>query len=420
MFEILTPGQKLKKLRKELSLTQAQLASGTISREFISMVEHDVRRLSADNALSLMDRFRQITEEQNIPFKFPMDFLSISAEQEFYRYIKEIDYKNTAIDSMEALLQQAIELNHLESQCTLLKSLGVKYFHSDFDQAFLYFTKAKEILATLKDSSEITKLNNNLGALCQVHNKLHEAVVYLEMALSSENHHLTEQEEISITLNLALLYSKLHWHDKCLKLINADLETAYLNKLTDDKINLLILRAVSLAEAGRPESGLELIRKLERISLQSSSAITYIRSNKVYILSKIDIDLAIKEQQNVVSLNITGDLAVQNFSLLGDLFYTKGDLSQSLGFHQRAMKHINEETYPELQLDIHRKVILDLQTLGQLSQENILPVIRFCQDHKFKNELLQFGILYLSLGANLSDDDSRILGILNTCFDKEK
>lgn len=411
MYEILTPGQKLKMLRKELHLTQTQLSSPSISREFISMVEHDLRRLSHENALSLMEQIKQIAEIQKIPFNYPPDYLNITSDQEFLRFVKALDMSSSTVESLEELYDHSIETNQLESQGVLLKGLAKKYIYSNFNRSFLYYTNAKEIFIALEDAPEVRNINNNLGGLCQIHNKLNEAAVYLEMALHSNNNSLQERDRYSITLNLALVYSKLEMHNKCLELLDKPLEDDYLKSLTNDKVNILILRAVSLAETDNLSDALSLIEQLEKYDEAENE---YLKSNKIFILRKINLESAIAEQHKLLDATTDPDLKVQNLSLLGELYFDNNMLSTSLYYYQLAVNEFTEETYPELQMNIFDRIIRSHLALGSLTRDILNEVIHFCQRHQFNDSLMKYGLMYLNLSESLSEDDSRILTILNT------
>lgn len=414
MFELLTPGQKLKKLRKELHLTQAQLASSTISREFISMVEHDLRRLSYENACSLMDELKKIAVIQKVPFNYSTDYLNLSSEEDFHRYVKSLDMTSTSVETLEKLYEQSIQLTQIEAQGILLKALAKKYIYSSFNKSFFYFTSAKDIFIVMKNNQEVMKINNNLGALCQIHNKLEEACVYLELALFSNTYQLPESDKYTITLNLALVYSKLELHNKCLALLNKQLEEDYCKTLTEQKINTLVLRAVSLSESGNQKAAMSLIAQLEKHNSATGIQNSYLQSNKIYILRKTNLELAIAEQHKLIESSVEIDLKIQNLAMLGDLYFENNNLIGSLNHYQSAVTYFNPETYPELQLSIYDKIIRNHQAMGSLTKDILNEVICFCQTHHFKDSLLKFGLLYLELSKSLSEDDSRIVNILNT------
>lgn len=65
-FIILSPGQRLRKLRKKLGMTQAELASDNISKNYISMFENEKRPINVINATYLAEAINQKAKEKNI------------------------------------------------------------------------------------------------------------------------------------------------------------------------------------------------------------------------------------------------------------------------------------------------------------------------------------------------------------------
>lgn len=65
-LKILSPGQRLRKLRKKLGLTQAELASNNISKNYISMFENGKRPINMINATYLADTINNKAKEKNI------------------------------------------------------------------------------------------------------------------------------------------------------------------------------------------------------------------------------------------------------------------------------------------------------------------------------------------------------------------
>ncbi len=413
MFEILSPGQKLKKLRKELHITQSELASGAISREFISMVEHDVRKLSKDNALLLMKHFKEIAASQNKIIEYTDDYLDLNSQTELLRYIQNEQVKVSTSAELKELLEIAINLEEPEAQGILYKKLARCYFDSDFDQSFLYLNKAKEIYLSLSNFEELWKINNNLGALFQIHNKFEEAVIYLEMALAQENYTLRLDEEITVKTNLCLLYHKLHWYEKCLKILDPNFESLLFANISEKNTNLLVLRAISLSETNQVNDAVRLITLLKKAVAEHGIPDSYIRSNEVYILRKVNIDLAIEEQIKITEKKYDSKISVQNLLLLGDLYFEKGEVKKSLHYHTCAEEKMDDLTYPELKINIYRKLTRDYKTLGKFDRTLLLPFIEYSHKHQFKEDFIKFSLEYLNLSENQSDEDSKIVRLLN-------
>ena len=75
MIEFLTPGQRIKKLRKLLNMRQHDLQGEKVKRNFISMIENGERGLSKETARFIAYRFNNKAKELGIDLSNIFSFL---------------------------------------------------------------------------------------------------------------------------------------------------------------------------------------------------------------------------------------------------------------------------------------------------------------------------------------------------------
>lgn len=183
MFEILSPGQKLKKLRKELHITQSELASGAISREFISMVEHGLRDMSPEVAHILYKNLKDIFESKNMAFNYDRDYLTRNFQEELLYQCKNLD----PVLSPEILISFKSELaqfNNLSTELLLNFEIGKRFLElKRLNESLEYMRKAYDLAIQLQDKELLMRSSNNLGHIKSTLNESEEAISYFYTAL---------------------------------------------------------------------------------------------------------------------------------------------------------------------------------------------------------------------------------------------
>ena len=74
-MEILSPGKKIKRIRKELKIRQQDITGGEITRELISIIENDKSKLTPNVAQIVTDNINRICLERNIDYKLDVSYL---------------------------------------------------------------------------------------------------------------------------------------------------------------------------------------------------------------------------------------------------------------------------------------------------------------------------------------------------------
>ena len=81
---ILTPGERLKAVRKKLGLRQRDLAGKNLSENYISMFENDKRRINIINATYLSHRINEAAEEKGLDFRVAANYF-IKSEKDIVK-----------------------------------------------------------------------------------------------------------------------------------------------------------------------------------------------------------------------------------------------------------------------------------------------------------------------------------------------
>lgn len=130
-LKILAPGQRLRKVRRDLGLRQEDLAGKSISKNYISMFENGKRRISIINATYFADILNHIAEEKGIDLNIAASYF-IKSEKDIAR--------EKCIDWLDKISNNK-EIGKTELYKKLYKIMYLSYEHAIDD----IFAKTLEI-----------------------------------------------------------------------------------------------------------------------------------------------------------------------------------------------------------------------------------------------------------------------------------
>ena len=157
-IEILTPGQRLKALRKQFGLKQEDLECKNLSKNYISMFENDKRRINIISATYLASKINEIARQKGSTLNIAASYF-IKNESDVARDIcLELIEKSSSnsLNSVKILytdLYKVLMLSHKYEFSDLYgEALYLKGFNlykaglyncaiSNFSQSLLYFVK---------------------------------------------------------------------------------------------------------------------------------------------------------------------------------------------------------------------------------------------------------------------------------------
>ncbi len=102
-MEFLTPGERVKKIRKMLKMKQRELQAENITRGFISMIEGNRTTMSRETASIIAEKFNKKAQELGVDLNIDGDYLLMTpAEEAEYYCIQKLSRINT-IENLEKL-----------------------------------------------------------------------------------------------------------------------------------------------------------------------------------------------------------------------------------------------------------------------------------------------------------------------------
>lgn len=193
-FNILTSGEKIKKLRSTLELKQEEITGGEVTRNLVSIIENNKANLTESVAKILAENINKKCKEKNIDFSVTEEYLledTVSQAKkiadEYINYIEKLDVKEITLieDTLIEIDVFLKKYNTEEKKAKLYKLIAGKYFDNKmYSKATDYYLKAYE-------SSMNDKLTTNvlikLGGCSIYLSRYSEAIKYYTLLLDLNN-----------------------------------------------------------------------------------------------------------------------------------------------------------------------------------------------------------------------------------------
>ena len=161
-IEILTPGQRLKALRKQFGLKQEDLESKNLSKNYISMFENDKRRINIISATYLANKINEIARQKGSTLNITASYF-IKSDSDIARDIclelieKSSSNSSNSVKNLYTDLYKVLMLSHKYEFSDLYgEALYLKGYHlykaglyncaiSNFSQSLLYFVGTRKV-----------------------------------------------------------------------------------------------------------------------------------------------------------------------------------------------------------------------------------------------------------------------------------
>ncbi|GLC28777.1 helix-turn-helix transcriptional regulator [Clostridium omnivorum] len=303
-FEILSPGEKIKRIRKSLNLKQFQIVGEDVTRNLISAIENDKANLTPKVAKIVASNINQFCKENNIPFQVSEEYLledtvdqaNIIADK-YIEFIK-LNEKNPNFDlsnTVKNIEDFFLKYNLPEKKVIIYELFGnilISIF--DYYKGYTYYIKALENCSKISDICKEIEILSNLSYTCMKLNRYNEAIDYNQMALLHTNN-LSTNLLFNFKFNNALAYKKLGKLESALTELT-NLENIFKNIGEDDKFQLLTLKANCYKELKQYKSAIDLHTFL------LSATNNNIERSLIIICNLLEIYLLLKDRKSTKKL----------------------------------------------------------------------------------------------------------------------
>ncbi|WP_346928108.1 hypothetical protein [Clostridium sp.] len=248
-MEILSPGQKIRKIRKELKINQKEITGGEITRELISIIENDKSTLTPTVAGIITDNINKICQERNIDFNLDTEYLLEDINSQTNKIASNyIDFLSVNEDNISKDFTKDIEEIELflmkydvpEKKMIIYEKIGdILKKQKEFNRSYIYYIKAFENHNRLFNDIRLFTLLQKIGNICIYLCKYKEAIDFNNLALVY-NYTVPEELGLKVLINNILAYMYLEEHEKALiEIEHVEKTFKHLTKIDIFELNVL-------------------------------------------------------------------------------------------------------------------------------------------------------------------------------------
>lgn len=306
-MNFLTSAEKIRKLRKELGMSQKDLSADGITRPFISLIESGKRSMSYNTAKILAEKFNNKAEELGQSLNIDILYLLRSDKEDARLYCTQKLKSAESADSIEEIISIAKKYKLKDILGEAYMYLGENYFKTnDYINAQINYLNALNYYKWTDLTDKEPYLYNKLGRCKMSQLEFLEALTYFNFAgYYAVIQNNDDIKRMSI-YNMALCNKKLNRIDAALKYI--ELYLSLYDKENDFRMYIYVN-----------------VLKAECFEIENSA----------------DISICILDNLSKEFDKYDDPLLGYIYNNLGELYLKKSDFKRSLEFFKRA-EHIRE------------------------------------------------------------------------------
>lgn len=426
--EILSPGKKLRKIRKDFKIRQHEITGGEITRELISIIENDKCNLTSNVAEILVYNINRICKERGIEFKLTTEYLleDISSQtnkiaDEFLNNltVSENDLTVDVSEQIKAIDLFLMEYEVPEKRALLFEKIGdILKKQKKYNKSFTYYVKAYENLYRIEDEEYLFNLLQKLGNVCIWLTRYKECLYFNELAITHSKN-ISEELKFKVLFNNALCYIKLKQYDNALQEVE-NMERMS-EKLSKDKIfKFKALKANCFRMNNYFNDALDLNKKLfNEIDEDEIENKLLVLNNILEIYTELNDKKNIKKYlekiKTIVEKREEFDYCCEIYKQIASSYNLIGDKQSSQDYYKRAIKACkkfkNKEVVEEVLKEILEIVVEEdnIEELNEIKNEALELITLELLD---KNSVIILSMI--SYFNNIGDNDtiSSLLGFI--------
>lgn len=248
---ILTPGEKLKDIRKKCGFTQDEVAGTHITRNLISLIESNKASLTSQVAELVTKNINELCVINKIDISIKPEYLLESIEMQVKErvqlYLQYLTTRNLKVS--EEFEDKVIEIDNFISlyeftdlKFNIYSLIAEVYLNNTYYRiAYKYYIKAYENSGKLS-SENLPQINLicSLSFCCSKLSRYKESIDYLQL-IEPFGDNLPEGIHFKIKFNKSINYKKSNQFDNCLK--ELDFIEKYFTLDNNSQFSILTLKA---------------------------------------------------------------------------------------------------------------------------------------------------------------------------------
>lgn len=357
--EILSPGDKLRLLRKKYKLKQEDVSGNQITRNLISEIETNKATLTKSTAEIIFANVNALSKKLKFDVTETIDYLMedelAQANKILDEYINDLKsvfpYKDRTFPKKLKKVESFLIKWDIKDKKIQIYELAGDYFSSnnDYYKGVLYYEKAFNLMDKLICTPELLGLLKKLSKVYAYTNKHNESIECAEFALDHFPN-MSNYYKALFLYNSSFSLKRLNQHNEAIKSLEA--AEAYIDKDNLDKLtDIWNNKGYCFLQRKNYNSAFKIFTKLFNIFNNKSNIDKFMMTITNLIECYIglnDIENANKYLKITLDnlpdyLNSHSEYAPEVCSELGDIFKNLNNLKEAEVYYLKALKFSKEE-----------------------------------------------------------------------------
>lgn len=210
IVEFITTGEKIKRVRKQLAMTQDDLQVGNVTRGLISMIETDNRELTYWLAIKMADKFNKKAIKLGFAMNINADYLMRSPNEDAELYcLTQLKDTDISYKKIHEILRLSEQYNLIEVKAKVYFKMGqADENNKRYDEACEKYDKAIKLYKNMNKEKELPEIYLRMGSCKDKILKYDAAIIYYNSSqYYSIIHNNNKIQKLSL-YNLAIEYKK--------------------------------------------------------------------------------------------------------------------------------------------------------------------------------------------------------------------
>lgn len=384
-IKILSPGEKLKSLRKQYKIKQYELCGTYITRNMISMIETNKATLNPATAQVLLQNMKELCTSKELPFNVTLEYLlespATQAQAIAVAFISNLtthpeliktSLQNNDFIQMSALLEQ---YNLAEERATLFELIGT-FFQSQnlYKEALPYFLVSFECVAHKDINRKYTEIAYHLMN-CNYHLNYFTDILYYSHLFFHYQPHCFSSYASEIYIYTILSYYQLEKYPESLNLINKYQQHFDLN------IELEFIKADCLRMLNKPKEAIPLYHALlkrydlaleEEIRINLHLISTYLEYLE-YLAANALLEKVLVLVHTYEKVSYGEDL-INIYNHLASIYITKHDFNTAISYHCLTLKQVLRKSDSSILDTILIQILTYISSCSTVSQIDFIKI----------------------------------------------
>lgn len=421
MAKLLSPGKKLKQLRKKYGITQNELTRNGLKRTTLSMIETENNNLTPKTGALITQNINEILEERGIDERIDLEYLLESIEsqieQKLLEYIEQLDNDEELVsDVLEKINYYKYQLKSSIVIFDISKKVGDIYFKQGrYFEALVSYTTIFEHLLDVYEKRDIHLIFSSIFncLACYYYLRRHKESLGFYKLIEKIIDSFTRTEKFLLLKLYLATKMELEEYNDCLEKLD-EVNRKY-KMDTMEELELIIIEAecnLKMKNYYNAKELLDFIKKEDDIKLvlfaKIKEAIIYADISDIPNLEKsidfINEEMDLVDEKNIYKKELYYDYALCLLKL------NRFDLAEK--YLLKSIDIYNAKNYLSMELLINLYLEKEMkESLVDLSKK-----LSNCIDLKYidYNDNLVFNLIYAYSKLDMNKEISKFIEEIRT------